>query len=86
MKVICQNNKGWERLPLTIGKMYHVIESVPTIPHSPSRIDDPSGPFYKMECDGGEIRHFEAWRFRELTPCEKREIKLNELYGFNLDN
>ena len=82
MKVICLSNKGWERLPLTIGEMYYVI-NIDKIPFSPSRYDDPSGPFYKMKCDTGEIRHFDAINFRELTLDEKRDLKLEEILNDN---
>jgi hypothetical protein len=78
MKVVCLSNKGWERLPLTIGQMYDVIK-YENIPFSPSRYDDPSGPFYKIKCDTGEIRHFDATYFRELTLHEKRDLKLEEI-------
>lgn len=78
MKVICVSNKGFERLPLTIGKMYDVIK-LENIPFSPHRYDDPSGPFYRIKCDNGEVKHIEANRFRELTLAEKRELKLEEL-------
>ncbi len=78
MKVICVSNKGWESLPLTIGKMYDVILEM-NIPFSPSRYDDPSGPFYKIKCDTGELKHFQADRFRKLTLDEKRELKLEDL-------
>ena len=78
MKVICVSNKGFERLPLTIGKMYDVIK-LEYIPFSPHRYDDPSGPFYRIKCDNGEVKHIEANRFRELTLGEKRELKLEEL-------
>ena len=78
MKVICLSNKGWERLPITIGKMYDVIKEV-NIPHSPHRYDDPSGPYYLIKCDNGEEKHIETNRFRDLTINEKRELKLNEI-------
>lgn len=77
-KVICLSNKSWNPLPITIGKMYHVI-SEGYIPFSSSRYDDPSGPFYKIKCDTGEVRHFEADNFRDLTTDEKRELKLDDL-------
>jgi hypothetical protein len=76
--VICLSNKGWERLPLTIGRMYNVIEKM-NIPFSPSRYDDPSGPFYKVKCDTGEEKWIESDRFRDLTIDEKREVKLEDL-------
>ena len=78
MKVICISNKNWERLPLTIGKMYDVIDKM-NIPFSPSRYDDPSGPFYKVKCDNGEERHIDSDRFRDLTLNEKRDLKLEEI-------
>jgi hypothetical protein len=77
MKVICVSNKGWERLPLTIGEMYHVI-NIQNVPFSPSRCDD-SGPFYKIKGDNGEERYFDKINFRNLTLDEERELKLNEL-------
>jgi hypothetical protein len=78
MKVICISNKSWERLPLTIGKMYVVIDKM-NVPFSPSRYDDPSGPFYKVKCDNGEERHIDSNRFRDLTLNEKRDLKLEEI-------
>lgn len=78
MKVICVSNIGWERLPLTVGEMYDVIEKV-NIPFSPTRYDDQSGPFYKIKCDNGEEKHIDSDRFRDLTLDEKRELKLKEL-------
>lgn len=78
MKVMCVSNKSWERLPLTIGKIYDVLK-IENVPFSPSRYDDPSGPFYRIICDNGEIKHIEADKFRDLTLDEKRELKLNEL-------
>lgn len=78
-KVICTNNKSSSKSsPLTIGKMYQVINET-YVPFSPSRYDDPSGPFYKIKCDTGEVRHFEADNFRDLTTDEKRELKLEDL-------
>ena len=78
MKVICISNKGWERLPLTIGEMYDVID-IQNVPFSPSRYDDASGPFYKIKGDNGEERYFDKINFRHLTLDEKRELKLKEL-------
>lgn len=77
MKVICVSNV-FERLPLTIGKIYDVIK-LEHIPFSPHRYDDPSGPFYTIKCDNSEIKHIEANIFRDLTLAEKRELKLEEL-------
>ena len=81
--VICKSNKGWERLPLTIGGMYNVIEksgvilniSNTNIPFSSSRPDY----LYKVKCDNGEEKWIESNRFRDLTLEEKRDLKLKEL-------
>jgi hypothetical protein len=77
-KVMCVSNKGWEPLPITIGKIYDVIR-LENIPFSPHRYDDPSGPFYLIKCDNKELKHIDANRFRELTLDEKRELKLEDL-------
>jgi hypothetical protein len=83
MKVKCVSNESWDLLhnlrdKLTIGKIYDVIK-IEDIPFSPHRYDDPSGPFYRIKCDNGEIKHIDANRFRELTLDEKRELKLEDL-------
>lgn len=78
MKVICLRNKGWKELPLTIGEMYEVIETI-NIPFSKSRFDDPSGPFYKIKSDNGMEKYFETNRFRELNLDEKRNLKLKDI-------
>lgn len=78
MKVICLSNKSWNRLPLTIGKIYDVLETV-KIPFSPSRYDDTNGPFYKIKTDNDEEKYFEMDKFRELTTQEKREIKIKDI-------
>lgn len=83
MKVKCVSNESWDLLhnlrgKLTIDKIYDVI-TIENIPFSPSRYDDPSGPFYRIKCDNGEIKHIEASRFRELTLDELRELKLEDL-------
>ena len=77
-KVMCVSNKGWEPLPITIGKIYDVIK-LENIPFSPHRYDDPSGPFYLIKCDNKELKHIDANRFRELTLDEIRELKLEDL-------
>ena len=77
-KVMFVSNKGWEPLPITIGKIYDVIR-LENIPFSPHRYDDPSGPFYLIKCDNKELKHIDANRFRELTLDEKRELKLEDL-------
>lgn len=82
MKVICIDNTsayfGGLRPDITVGKMYDVIKIV-NIPFSPSRYDNPSGPFYRIECDNGELKSIDTNRFRELTLDEKRELKLEDL-------
>ena len=83
MKVKCISNESWDllhnlRSKLTIGKVYDVIK-IENIPFSPHRYDDPSGPFYRIKCDNGEIKNIDANRFRELTLDEQRELKLKDL-------
>ena len=82
MKVICVDNTpgkfGLTKPEISIGKMYGVIEKL-NIPFSAYRIDDPSGPFYRIECDNGELKYIESDGFRELTIDEKRELKLEDL-------
>lgn len=78
MKVVCLSNKSWEILPLTVGKMYDVLEVI-NIPFSKSRFDDPSGPFYKIKSDEGMEKYFETNRFRELNLDEKRNLKLKDI-------
>lgn len=83
MKVKCISNESWDllhdlRSKLTIDKIYDVI-TIENIPFSPHRYDDPSGPFYRIKCDNGEIKHIDAYRFRELTIDEQRELKLEDL-------
>jgi hypothetical protein len=82
MKVICVNNHperiGMLQPSLTIDKMYEVID-VNHVPFSKHRWDDPSGPFYLIKDDEGVDKHFPGTRFRDLTPDEKRELKLQEL-------
>lgn len=77
-KVVCLSNKGFERLPLTIGKMYDVIKEE-IIPFSPHRFDDDSGPFYLIKCDNDEEKFIDKFRFRELNLEEKRSLKLNDI-------
>jgi hypothetical protein len=72
------------KLKLTEEKIYEVIETV-NIPFSVSRMDDGygllarKGPFFKIVNDIGDIQHFPAWRFRDLTLNEIRDLKLDEL-------
>jgi hypothetical protein len=81
MKVICLNislyNK-YDNLPLTVGKVYNVIEVV-RIPFSPTRYDDYSGPRYKLVNDRGEVSSYGEDCVRLLTKEEEREELLKEL-------
>jgi len=83
MKVKCISNESWDllhdlRSKLTIDKVYDVI-TIESIPFSPHRYDDPSGLFYRIKCDNGEIKHIGVSRFRDLILAEKRELKLEDL-------
>ena len=81
MNVICLNisryNK-YDNLPLTVGKVYDVIE-IGRIPFSPSRYDDYSGPRYKLVNDLGEVSSYSDECVRLLTVAELRELKLVDL-------
>ena len=81
MKVICMNisryNK-YDSLPLTVGKVYGVIE-ITRIPFSTSRPYDDSGPRYKLVNDLGETSSYGEECMRILTKAEEREEKLKEL-------
>lgn len=81
MKVKCLNiskyNK-YDRLPLTVGKVYDVIE-ITRIPFSLHRYDDYSGPIYKLVNDDGEISGYSDECVRPLTLDEVRELKLEDL-------
>jgi hypothetical protein len=81
MKVICHRTSGWSwygNLPLTIGKVYNVIE-VGRIPFSPSRYDDYSGPRYKLVNDLGEVSSYGDDCVRLLSKAEERDERLKEL-------
>ena len=81
MKVICLNTSRYNKydnLPLTLGKVYDVIE-IGRIPFSPSRYDDYSGPRYKLLNDLGEVSSYGDECVRLLTKAEEREEKLKEL-------
>lgn len=84
MKVKCLNiskyNK-YDNLPLTMGKVYDVIE-ITHIPFSSRRYDDYSGPFYKLVNDNGEISGYTDDCVRTLTLDELRDLKIEEL-GIN---
>lgn len=81
MKVKCLNTNKYnryDRLPLTVGKVYDVIE-VTRIPFSPSRYEDYSGPIYKLVNDNGEVSGYCDECVRVLTLDELRELKLEDL-------
>jgi len=81
MKVVCTRTSGWGwhgNLPLTVGKVYDVIE-VGRIPFSPSRYDDYSGPRYKLVNDRGEVSSYGDDCVRLLTKAEERDERLKEL-------
>jgi len=81
MKAICIRTSRYgkyDKLPLTLGKAYDVIEVV-HIPFSASRYDDYTGPFYKLENDRGEVSGYTDDCVRVLTKAEEREERLKEL-------
>jgi len=81
MKVKCLNISKYNRydnLPLTVDKIYDVIEIV-SIPFSPSRYDDYTGPIYKIVNDKGEISGYTDDCVRTLTLDELRDLKIEEL-------
>jgi len=81
MRVICLNtsrHNKYDDLPLTVGKVYDVIE-VGRIPFSPSRYDDYSGLRYKLVNDRGEVSSYGDDCVRLLTKAEEREERLKEL-------
>ena len=86
MKVKCLNiskYNQYDRLPLTVGKVYDVIE-VTHIPFNSKRYDDYTGPsrihtFYKLINDDGEISGYSDECVRVLTLDEIRELKIEDL-------
>ena len=81
MKVKCLNitkYNRYDRLPLTVGKVYDVIE-ITNIPFNSRRYDDYTGPFYKLVNDNGEISGYTDECVRTLTLDELRELKLEDL-------
>jgi hypothetical protein len=81
MKVICLNTSWYNKydnLPLTVGKVYDVIE-VGRIPFSPSRYADYSGPRYRLVNDLGEVSSYGDDCVRLLTKVEERDEQLKEL-------
>jgi hypothetical protein len=80
-KVRCFNTSKfnrYDRLPLTVGKVYDVIE-ITRIPFSPSRYDEYSGPIYKLINNKGEVSGYSDECVRLLTLDEERELKLNDI-------
>jgi hypothetical protein len=81
MKVICirtsRHNMN-DNLPLTVGKVYDVIE-ITHIPFNAARYDDYTGPIYKLENDRGEISGYTDDYVRGLTKQELRCLALEEL-------
>ena len=89
-KVKCINTSKYNRynrLPLTVGKVYDVIE-ITHIPFNSRRYDDYTGPFYKLVNDKGraekrrterEISGYSDECVRTLTLDEIRELKLEDL-------
>ncbi len=80
-KVKCINTSKYnryDRLPLTVGKVYDVIE-ITHIPFNSRRYDDYTGPFYKLVNDNGEVSGYSDECVRLLTLDEIRELKLENL-------
>ncbi len=76
MKVICQRKYNY--MPITLGKIYDVVE-LTHVPFSSSRPFDDSGPFYRLVNDIGEISAYSNYCVRELTVAELREEQFKEL-------
>jgi hypothetical protein len=87
MKVKCLNTSKYNKydnLPLTVGKVYDVIEITPgtwspATPFNSRRYDDYTGPFYKLVNDKGEVSGYTDECVRVLTLDEIRELKLEYL-------
>ena len=80
-KVRCINTSKYNKydnLPLTVDKVYDVIE-ITHIPFNSRRYDDCTGPFYKLVNDNGEISGYSDECVRTLTLDEIRELKLEDL-------
>jgi len=80
-KVKCTNTSKYNKydnLPLTVGKVYDVIE-ITHIPFNYRRYDDYTGPFYKLVNDNGELSGYTDECVRTLTLAEIRELKLENL-------
>ena len=76
-----RHNK-YDNLPLTVGKVYDVIE-ITHIPFNAVRYDDChddyTGPIYNLENDHGEISGYTDDCVRTLTKQELRCLALEEL-------
>ncbi len=80
-KVKCINTSKYNKydnLPLTVGKVYDVIE-ITNIPFNARRYDDYTGPFYKLVNDNDEVSGYSDECVRVLTLDEIRELKLEDL-------
>jgi len=81
MKVICIRTSRYNKyddLPLTVDKVYDVIE-ITSIPFNSHRYDDYTGPIYKLVNDLGEISGYSDDCVRTLTLDELRDFKIEEL-------
>ena len=81
VKVKCINTSKYNKydnLPLTVGKVYDVIEVI-HIPFNSRRYDDYTGPFYKLVNDNLVISGYSDECVRLLTLDELREEKLKEI-------
>ena len=80
-KVKCINTSKYNKydnLPLTVGKVYDVIE-ITNIPFNARRYDDYTGPIYNLVNDNGEFSGYTDECVRVLTLDEIRELKLENL-------
>lgn len=82
MKVKCLNTSKYnryDRLPLTVDKVYDVIE-ITRISFSPSYDDHENDGFrYNLINDNGEVSGYSDECVRPLTLGEERELKLEDL-------
>jgi len=80
-KVKCINTSKYNKydnLPLTVDKIYDVIE-ITHIPFNSRRYDDYTGPIYNLVNDNGEFSGYTDDCVRTLTLDEIRELKLEDL-------
>lgn len=81
MKAVCTRTSRhgkYDDLPLTVGKVYDVVEAV-HIPFNPSRQYDYTGPFFKLVNDLGELAGYTDDCVRLLTKAEEREEQLKQI-------